>query len=115
MKNLTILIYLKSRMNSKGENPIYMRVTVDGKRKETSLNRSIASKKWDKNKQRGKGNTEEIRILNEFLLTAEHEILMARQVLVNNNVRVTVETLTNKYLNTVVHNKDRIYSSSRTT
>ena len=41
MNNLTTLIYLKSRKNIKGESPIYLRVTVDGKRKEVSLNQII--------------------------------------------------------------------------
>jgi len=97
MRNLTILIYLKNRMNSKGEKPIYLRVTVDGKRKETSLNRSVAPKKWDQNKQRLKGNTEEVKILNKFLVSVEREINLSEQALVNNNIIVTIETLMNKY------------------
>jgi len=97
MKNLAILVYLKSRKNAKRESPIYLRVTVDGKRIEKSLNRSIDSKRWDNSKKEGKGNTEEIRGLNQFLLSVKHNILMAGQELVNNNVSVTVETLMNKY------------------
>ena len=50
MSNVTILIYLKSRKNSKNENPIYLRLTVNGHRKEISMNRSIDSNKFDKNK-----------------------------------------------------------------
>ena len=50
MSNVTMLIYLKSRKNSKNENPIYLRLTVNGKRKEISMNRSIDSNKFDKNK-----------------------------------------------------------------
>jgi len=45
MKNLNILIYLKSRKNTKGEHQIYLRLTVNEKRKETSLNRSIQAKR----------------------------------------------------------------------
>jgi len=97
MKNLAILVYLKSRKNAKRESPIYLRVTVDGKRIEKSLNRSIDSKRWDNSKQKGRGNTEEIRGLNQFLLSVKHNILMAGQELINNNVSVTVETLMNKY------------------
>jgi hypothetical protein len=55
------------RLNSKGENPIYLRLTVDGKRKEKSLNRSIKLNKWNSNKQRGKGSNEIIKTLNEYL------------------------------------------------
>jgi site-specific recombinase XerD len=98
MENATILMYLKSRKNAKGESPIYLRVTVDGKRVEKSLNRSIDSNRWDKNKNRGKGTTEKIRILNQYLNSVEHEIYMAKQELINNNKRITIETLMNKYL-----------------
>ena len=45
MKNLNTLIYLKNRENTKGEHQIYLRLTVNGRRKETSLNRSILAKK----------------------------------------------------------------------
>jgi integrase len=98
MKNLAILVYLKSRKNAKRESPIYLRVTVDGKRIEKSLNRSIDAKKWNKNKQRGKGNTEPIRELNQFLNSVEHDIFMKRQELFNNKVDVNVESLMNAYL-----------------
>jgi len=54
MSNVTMLIYLKSRKNSKNENPIYLRLTVNGKRKEISMNRSIDANKFDENKQREK-------------------------------------------------------------
>ncbi len=97
MKNVTILIYLKGRKNLKGENPIYIRITVDGMRKEKSLNRSIDPKKWDKNKQRGKGRTEEIRRLNEFLSSEIESIYSKRQELIYEEKNVTVETLMNLY------------------
>jgi len=95
MKNVTILMYLKSRKNSKGEHPIYLRLTVDGKRKEMSLNRSISAKRWGKN--RGKGSSEEIKILNKYLLSVEHRINQMEQELINNNILVTIEGLINKY------------------
>lgn len=98
MENVTILMYLKSRKNAKKESPIYLRLTLDGKRVEKSLNRSIDSKKWDSNRQRGKGSSEQIKSLNQYLNTVEHEIYMSKQELKNNNRRITIETLMNKYL-----------------
>lgn len=98
MENVTILMYLKSRKNAKQENPIYLRLTVHGKRVEKSLNRSVDFKKWDSNKQRAKGNSEQIKILNQYLNSVEHDIYMSKQELKNTNKRITVETLMNKYL-----------------
>jgi len=97
MSNVTILIYLKSRKNSKSENPIYLRLTVNGKRKEISLNRSIDSNKFDKNKQRGKGRSLEIKILNEFLNTETSNIYKLRQEIIYSGEIITAENLMNKY------------------
>lgn len=105
MSNVTILIYLKSRKNSKNENPIYLRLTVNGKRKEISMNRSIDSQKFDKNKQRGKGRTSEIKILNEFLNTETSKIYKFRQEIIYSGELITVENLMNKY--TGVEDKKR--------
>ena len=95
---ITILLYLKSRKNSKSEHPIYLRLTVDGKRKETSLNRSISSTKWDKNKQHGKGRSEEIEVLNKALISIKSKIHQKHYEMTNNDEDVTAESLMNKYL-----------------
>jgi site-specific recombinase XerD len=97
MENVSILMYLKSRKNAKGESQIYMRVTVDGKRRELSLNRSIDPSRWDQNKQRGKGNSEAILTLNKKLVSIENNINLSSQELVNGHVKVNIESLMNKY------------------
>ena len=98
MKNLNILFYLKTRKNSKGERQIYLRLTVDGKRKETSLNRSISAGRWDKHKQCGKGRTEDILSLNKLLNSTKQNLYQKQQEMVYNDEDITVETLMNKYL-----------------
>ena len=118
MKNVAILMYLKSRKNSKGEFQIYLRLTVDGKRKEVSLNRSIDPSKWDKNKQRGKGNSEAILSLNKYLVSIENKVNLSEQELINKHIRVTVDSLMNQY--TGIQNKAHYlievfkYENSRT-
>lgn len=73
--NLTIHFYLKSgKENSKKESPIYLRLTVNGQRTEISTNESILSDNWNKSAQRGKGNKEEIRILNNSLINLENNV-----------------------------------------
>jgi integrase len=97
MTNLTILIYLKSRLNSKGEQPIYIRITVDGKRKEKSLNRTIKLSNWDTQKQRAKGTGENARILNEFLTAETNKIYKSRHELDYSGQKVSVSSLVNLY------------------
>ncbi len=98
MGSITILFYLKNRKNSKGEHPIYLRLTVDGKRKETSLNRSIPFNKWDKHKQCGKGRTEDILSLNKFLSSTKQELYEKQQEMIYNEEDITAESLMNKFL-----------------
>lgn len=97
MENVSILMYLKSRKTANGESPIYLRVTVDGKRKEVSLKKSIDPSRWDQNKQRGKGNSEAIAILNRRLVSVENSINLAAQELVSKHIKVSIESLMNKY------------------
>jgi integrase len=96
MENVSILMYLKRRTNAKGECPIYLRVTVDGKRRELSLSRTIEPSRWDQKKQRGKGKSEAM-TLNKMLVSVENNIYLAEQELVNGHIRVTIESLMNKY------------------
>ena len=98
MKNLTILFHLKNRKNSKGEQQIYLRLTVDGKRKESSFNRSISANKWDKHGQCGKGRTEDILSLNKLLTSTKQNLYKKQQEMIYNDEDITVETLMNKYL-----------------
>jgi len=50
-KSYAILFYLKrSKLNKRGEAPIFMRITIDGIRAEASINRSIDPKQWNTEK-----------------------------------------------------------------
>jgi site-specific recombinase XerD len=57
----------KARINKSGELPIYARVTVDGKRAEISLQRSVTASLWDQDAQRLKGKGEQPRTVNTYL------------------------------------------------
>jgi hypothetical protein len=66
-KNLNLLFYLrKAKTKKNGEAPIYLRITVDGIRTETSAGRSINPAKWDSDLQMQKGKSEEARTLNNY-------------------------------------------------
>jgi len=61
-----IFLTRKSRSNSQ-KLSIYSRITVDGKRSEISLKRSVSVCNWDTAKGRARGATQNIRILNKYL------------------------------------------------
>ena len=98
MGTISILFYLRKRKNSKGEQQIYLRLTVDGNRKESSLNRSISSSRWDKHKQCGKERTEDIHRLNKTLDSAKNDIYDKQREMDYNDEDITAETLMNKFL-----------------
>jgi hypothetical protein len=71
MRNkLSTHFYIKeSKENSKGEAPIYLRITVNGERSEVSANRRINPSNWDNKADRVAGRTENARTINAALNT----------------------------------------------
>ncbi|MEK6482501.1 Arm DNA-binding domain-containing protein [Catalinimonas sp. 4WD22] len=60
-------IIRKSRVNAQGEVPIYIRITVNGKRQEFLSKQWVEIDQWDSRKGRVKGNKENARIINAQL------------------------------------------------
>lgn len=69
MKNtFSLLFYLrKSKANAMDFAPIYLRITVNGKRAELSINRTVQTQKWDSARGRVKGNTSEVKSINSYI------------------------------------------------
>lgn len=60
-----LLFYLKKSQNaSEDSTPVYLRITVDGKRTEVSTKINVSRGKWQSGKGRLKGSTEDIKRLN---------------------------------------------------
>lgn len=95
-KTLKIHFYLKTRSNyTPDEVPIYLRVTVDGDRLESSTQRDISSEKWDRSRQMAKGNSDDARQLNNFLDSLRAQIYEAQRDLLNRGQEVTAQALKN--------------------
>lgn len=62
----TLIWQNKAKMKN-GIAPIYIRITIDGKRTEISTKKSIEPDKWNSNSQSVKGNNEEARKINQHL------------------------------------------------
>ncbi|HEY4966675.1 MAG TPA: Arm DNA-binding domain-containing protein, partial [Puia sp.] len=68
--NLRVLFYAKKKVKTiKGTTPIYLRITIDGQRFETSIHRQIATDNWIAKLGKAKGITEDVKILNAHLET----------------------------------------------
>lgn len=89
--NFSVLFYLKkSRINEAGEVPIYLRITVNGMRMEQSTQRKIKQNSWDFKTQRGKGRSESIRILNNYLDDLENKIYRSYNVMVEEGHEINI-------------------------
>ena len=66
--------------------PIWVRLTVDGKRAELSTGKKISPEKWNVNSGKVKGNNEEARIINNYLNQVEAAIWMESAVHIQRSV-----------------------------
>ena len=101
MKRATfsILFFIKkSKLLKNGTAPIYMRITVNGKRSEVSLKRSILPKLWDTVRNKAKGNSTESKELNEYLNSVRGQMFSHQQMLQEDRKAITPKTLTNLFL-----------------
>jgi integrase len=102
--NLTSHLYLKAdKLNSKGEAPIYLRITLNGIRLELSTKRTIEPDRWNIIMGRGKGNKEDIRILNNYLDNMVNSLNRNFNLLIDKDEPFDVCTL-----------KDRLTGKART-
>jgi site-specific recombinase XerD len=91
-------ILKSAKTTSKGLIPIYMRVTVDGKRFEISTQKQVEKSKWSTEMRKMKGNSEEARSINEYLTLLSNKLFEAQKQLLLENEVITFETLRNKLI-----------------
>jgi site-specific recombinase XerD len=101
--DLSILFHLqKGKENKKGQAPIYLRITVNGKRAELSTNESINTSQWDSSLQRAKGRSESARTLNDHLDSLQTRLRREFNKLTENEEDISADKLkdilTGKYL-----------------
>ncbi len=96
---ITLHFYAKStKPNAAGQLPIYVRLTVDGKRMEFSTKKFIDSAKWSQEMSKMKGTTEDARSLNEYLNLLKAKIFDIQMELIHQNEILTIEIFKNKLL-----------------
>lgn len=92
-------LYLKKQKATQaGKAPIYARITVNGKRLEISVKRSIEDKSWNSITGMAKGSREEITKLNQHLDQFKAGIVESYQKLAKQKRLITAELLKNAFL-----------------
>jgi len=75
MSNFHLLFYIRKQKNYKGGvMPIYMRITVSGKRVNISARRDCDPVKWNNHAGRAIGTKEEIKSLNKYLDLLQYNV-----------------------------------------
>ena len=98
---ITLHFYAKStKANSNGLLPIYVRLTVDGKRLEFSTKKFVEKSKWSSELSKMKGTTEEARSINSYLDLMKSKVLDAQMELLHRNETLSIENFKNKLLGT---------------
>lgn len=98
---ITLHFYAKStKANTKGLVPIYVRLTVDGKRLEFSTKKFVEKSKWSSELSKMKGTTEEARSINSYLDLMKAKVLEVQMELLHRNEALTIENFKNKILGT---------------
>lgn len=96
-----VLFYLKTQKTSmQGKAPICARVTVNGKRTEISVKRSVNANEWDERKGMAKGSRKETVELNMYLNQFKAKIINTYQQMVLNDDAIDGPAIRDKVLGT---------------
>ncbi|MCO6175889.1 site-specific integrase [Flavobacterium sp. NRK F10] len=98
---ITLHFYAKNtKANANGLLPIYVRLTVDGKRLEFSTKKFVEKSKWSNELSKMKGTSEEARSINSYLDLMKAKVLEAQMELLHRNEALTIENFKSKILGT---------------
>jgi site-specific recombinase XerD len=98
-KTFTLFFYVKkSKIKADNMAPIYLRITVNGKRSEVSTKRYVEPEKWNPAKGRVRGTTEEVRNINSHLDAIQNKIYEKHNQLLSQNKDITSQAIRNAYL-----------------
>jgi site-specific recombinase XerD len=96
---VTLHFYAKStKANGNGLLPIYVRLTIDGKRFEYSTKKFIEPSKWSTELSKMKGNSEEARSINNLLDFTRNRINEIQFELLKDGVSLNIEEFKNRIL-----------------
>ena len=94
----SIIFFVKKHRTAYGEAPIYVRITVDGKRIDLSIKRKVALDRWDESRGMAKGNRQDVKTLNAYLDQVRNQLYDCQQQLEKERKLVTAESIKSRYL-----------------
>ena len=96
-QTLAILFYLRhDKANTLSQVPVYMRITVNGRRSEMAIQRTVNPEKWNNEGGFAKGTKKETRDLNEYLDLLRSKVYTAQRDLIEEHKNITAVALRNR-------------------
>ncbi|RXG29931.1 site-specific integrase [Leeuwenhoekiella marinoflava] len=95
MKNNYYALFhlIKRKINKRGLAPIYLRLTVDGKRKEHSISRRVDPRKWNSRQEKALGNSREAVEINTHISNLRHKLNQIHQNYIENDKYISANSL----------------------
>lgn len=94
----SIRFVIKRGKSKNGKSPVVCRITVNGKRVEIAMKKSIEPAKWSTDSGRAKGNTEEARMINMHIELTCNEIMRIHNKLVMESKPTDAVSIKNSFL-----------------
>lgn len=95
-KTFSILFFLqRNKVTKDGRAPIYLRITVNGKRSQISIKRKVDIEKWNTEAGKVIGKSLEVKEINRYLTSLEHKIFKIQQKLLDDNRQITAQLIKN--------------------
>lgn len=96
--NFNLLFYMKKPKNYvSGNAPIYLRITVEGKRSEVFTGRECDPKRWNAAAGRANGIKEEVKSFNAYLDNLQSRVYDAHRELMEERSEITAEAIRDKF------------------
>jgi len=97
-KTFSIVLFTRKSRSMVNKLSIYARITVNGKRSEISLKRTVLAKSWDISKSRGRGSSYSSRVLNSYLNQEYNRLLDCHKQLLEEDKVISSKTIKSRYL-----------------
>ena len=97
--NFSLLFYMKKPKNYvKGTAPIYLRITVHGKRSEITDGCSCEPSRWNSQTGRCNGSKEDVKSFNAYLDNLQTKVYQAHRKLTETDQVISAESIRNEFL-----------------
>lgn len=87
----------KSKVNKKGQTPVLMRVTLDGKRSEIHIGRNVEPEKWNQKSEKMIGRSSDANELNDYIELMRQKARAVQKTFIENEEILTLSKFVERF------------------